>query len=104
MVSLGTSSDRIFSPSGTQSYYVTFAKGFPRYRIGPYVSVFYSEWEDKIIFPFGVNVSLAPQWDFLPMHDGRNTHLLLTYKLAKTNVSLMLIKMRHPGISLGFSF
>jgi len=104
MVTLGTSSDRIFSPPGTQSYFVTFAKGFPRYRVAPYVSIFYSEWEDKILFPFGVNVQLADQWDLMPMHDGRNTHVLLTYKMARVNVSAMLIKMRYPGISVGFSF
>ncbi|MGV3617296.1 MAG: hypothetical protein ACO1SV_18365 [Fimbriimonas sp.] len=104
MVSLGTSSDRIFSPPHTQAYFVTLAKGLPQYRLGPYVGISYSEWEDTLLFPFGLNVSLAPQWDLLGMNDGRNSHLLLTYKLPTTNVSLMLIKMRHPGLSLGFSF
>lgn len=104
MVSLGTSSDRIFSPPGTQSYYVAFAKGFPRYRVAPYVSLFYSEWEDTVIFPFGANVSLSERWDLMPMNDGRNTHVLLTHKWEKANLSAMLVKMRYPGISFGFSF
>ena len=104
MVSLGTSSDRIFSPAGTQAYFVTFAKGLPKYGLGPYVSVSYSEWERKLLFPFGLNVQLAPQWDLLGMNDGRNSHILLTYKLPSTNVSVMYIKMRHLGISVGFSF
>lgn len=104
LVTLGTSSDRIFSPPGTQAYYVTVAKGLPRYRLGPYIGVSYSEWERRLLFPFGVNFAFAPQWDLIGMNDGRNTHLLLTYKLAKTNVSFMLVKMRNPGISLGFSF
>jgi hypothetical protein len=104
MVSIGTSSDRIFSPAGTQAYYITFAKGIPRYRLGPYVGVSYSEWERTLLFPFGLNVQLAPQWDLLGMNDGRNSHVLLTYKMQKANVSLMYIKMRHPGVSVGFSF
>jgi hypothetical protein len=104
MISLGTSSDRIFSPPGTQGYFVTFAKGFPKAKVAPYFSVFYSEWEDRILFPIGMNIQLAPQWDLLPMNDGRNTHVLLTYKMPTINVSAMLIKMSRPGISLGFSF
>ena len=104
MISFGTSSDRIFSPPGYQSYYLTFAKSVPGVPIAPYVSLYYSEWEEKVIFPFGVTFALSPTWDLLPMNDGRNTHVLLTYKMAKTNISLMLIKMKHPGVSLGFSF
>ncbi|WP_038472360.1 hypothetical protein [Fimbriimonas ginsengisoli] len=103
-MSLGTSSDRIFSPPHKQAYFVTFAKGLPRYKLGPYVGVSYSEWERRLLFPFGVNVQLASQWDLLGMNDGRNSHLLLTYKLPSTNVSIMLIKMRRVGISIGFSF
>lgn len=104
MVSFGTSSDRIFSPESTRSYYMTVAKNVPSLRAAPYFSLYYSEWEDRFIFPFGANVALHEQWDLLPMNDGRNTHLLLTYKLESSNITLMLIKMRHPGISYGFGF
>jgi hypothetical protein len=104
MVSIGTSSDRIFSPPHTQSYYVTVAKGFADSRVAPYVGISYSEWERGLLFPFGVNYQLAPQWDFLGMNDGRNSHLLLTYRMSVTNLTAMLVKMRHPGISIGFAF
>jgi hypothetical protein len=104
MVSLGTSSDRIFSPPGMQSYSATFAKSLPGGEIAPYVSLYYSEWERGFIFPFGANVSLNGRWDLMPMNDGRNTHVLLTHKMKRTNVTMMLIKMRHPGVSLGFAF
>jgi hypothetical protein len=57
-----------------------------------------------LLFAFGCNVSLSPRWDFMPMHDGRNTHLLLTYRTANKNISLLLVKMRYPGISVGFGF
>jgi hypothetical protein len=102
MISLGTSSDRIFSPPGYQSYYATFAKRVG--KVSPYVSLFYSEWERGFIFPFGVTIPLNEHWELLPMNDGRNTHVLLTHKLEKMSMSFMLVKMRHPGLSLGFSF
>ncbi|HRF60206.1 MAG TPA: hypothetical protein PLH94_09875 [Fimbriimonadaceae bacterium] len=104
MVSFGTSSDRIFSPEGTRAYFTTFAKGLPGGRIAPYVSVSYSEWEKRFLFPFGANVVLDEHWDVMGMNDGRNTHLLLTYKMPTSNVTLMLVKMRHVGISYGWSF
>lgn len=104
MVSFGTSSDRIFSPEGNQSYYMTVAKSIPGSSVAPYVSLYYSEWEDRFIFPFGANIALSEEWDFLPMHDGRNTHLLLTYKLPGANVTVMLVKMQRFGVSVGWGF
>ena len=104
MVSFGTSSDRIFSPKGTQSYYMTLAKSAPTIHAAPYLSLYWSEWEDRFIFPFGANFVVSEQWDFLGMNDGRNSHALLTYKRESDSVSLLLIKMRYPGISYGFGF
>ena len=104
MVNIGTSSDRIFSPKGTQAVFVTAAKGFPEYKVAPYVSLSYSGWEKKFIFPVGMNFALDPKWDILAMNDGRNSHVLLTYKLPRTSLSALLVKMRYPGVSLGFAF
>jgi hypothetical protein len=63
MISLGTSSDRIGTPPGPHAYYITFAKGIDKLRIAPYLSINYSEFEQRINFPFGVNVGLTTQWD-----------------------------------------
>lgn len=104
MVSLGTSSDRIFSPRGTRATYATFAKSLAKPGSSAYVSLSYSEWEDTLLVPFGATWHLADAWDLTGMHDGRNTHALATYKLPQANVSLLLIKLRHPGISVGFAF
>lgn len=106
MVSFGTSSDRIFTPAGFQTYYVSFAKMIPNSPFAPYVSVNYSEYERGFNFPLGINIALAPEWDLLPMNDGRRSHLLLTYKAPSMNTTLMLIDLRRPkiGISLGFGF
>jgi hypothetical protein len=106
MVSFGTSSDRIFTPEGNQAYYVTFAKGLPETQIAPYLSVSYSEFERRLIYPFGVNMGIHQNWDFLVMNDGRKTHLLLTHKTLSMNTSLMLIDLKRPrwGLSIGFGF
>lgn len=106
MVSFGTSSDRIFTPEGNRAYYVSFAKSIPNSVFAPYISVNYSEFENGFNFPFGVNVALHPSWDVLPMHDGRRTHLLLTYKTLSVNTTFMLIDLKRPrpGISVGFGF
>lgn len=104
MINLGTSSDRIGTPPGPHAYYVTFAKGIPALKAAPYVSINYSEFDQRINFPFGVNIALTKQWDGMFMHDGRKSHLLLTYKADSYNVSLMWIWFKHPGVSISWGF
>lgn len=103
-VSLGTSSDRIFSPPGKQAYYVTLGKSIPNTQLAPYLTFQYSTWEQRMIVPFGINCSLGKSWDAMVQHDGRNTHWLLTWKSATTSVSLLLVKGRYWGVSTGFRF
>jgi hypothetical protein len=104
MVTFGTSSDRIFSPKGEQSYYLTAAKGIPGTVIAPYVGVSWSTWEDRLLFPAGLNLAIAPEWDLMQMYDGRNSHALVTYKTRTVNYSLMMVKMKHFGVSVGIGF
>jgi hypothetical protein len=104
MVNLGTSSDRIGTPAGPHAYYVTFAKSFPQARLGPYVSVNYSEFDREINFPFGLNYQIRPGLTTMFMNDGRKSHLLLTYARENWSVSAMWIWFRHPGISVSFGF
>jgi hypothetical protein len=101
-VSFGTSSDRIFSPEGTQAYFVTLAKGFGKF--GPYVGLSYSSWENRVLMPWGVNYALHLQWDLLLMQDGVNSHGLLTFKQPSYSLSAMLVKMKYPGISVALRF
>lgn len=104
MLSLGTSSDRIGSREGTQGYYLTIAKSVPKWHVAPYFSINYSATDRGINYPFGANIALAPQWDLLPMNDGRRSHLLLTYKQKSYSISLLAVYMRHVGVSVGFAF
>lgn len=106
LVSLGTSSDRIFTPEGNQAYFVTIAKGIPGSSLAPYVSINYSEYESGFNFPCGLNWGITEQYDLLGMSDGRKLHLLFTVKGVSNNVTLMAIDLAHPrfGISLGWGF
>lgn len=104
MVNLGTSSDRIGTPPGPHAYYITIAKGFPEYKVGPYFSVNYSEYDQHLNFPFGVNYRFDANWNALFMNDGRKSHLLLTYARENWSVSAMWIWFKRPGISFSFGF
>lgn len=97
----GTSSDRIFSPAGTRATYITAAKSLSP-SFAPYAGLSYSQWEDRVLVPFGANVALGTPWDLLLMHDGRNTHVLLTRKFERLNVSAIWVKCARLGVSVSF--
>ncbi len=101
LVTLGTSSDRIFSPPGTQSYYLTFAKNVEGTNVAPYLSLNYSEWERGWTLPFGLNYALDPRWSLMIQNDGRNTHWLINHQDRKISYSLLLVKGQHFGLSIG---
>lgn len=101
---LGTSSDRIGSPVGTQAYYVTVAKSFPRLRASPYASVSYSEWDMGVNFPFGVNIDLGRGFSVQPMYDGQRTHLLGTYSTKRMSATLMWVWLERVGVAASFGF
>lgn len=104
MINFNVSSDRLGTPKGPMSYGITFAKGFQNPKIAPYISVRYSEYENGFNFPFGVNIQLNNEWSLMPMNDGRKSHVLLTYSKPSYSVSLMLIWLKHPGISFSWGF
>lgn len=101
---LGTSSDRIGSPEGTQSYYLTAAKYLPPVRVSPYASLNYSEWDDGWNLPFGANVELGGGVSVQPMYDGHRTHLLGTYATDRVSVTLIWAWLERAGaaVSVGF--
>ncbi len=103
MVTLGTSSDRIFSPPGTQSVYATAARSLSN-SAAVYGGVSYGGFEKRPVFPWGVNLRLTERLDGMAMHDGRNTHLMLTQNMGDHNVTLLWVKTRYLGVSIGRSF
>ncbi len=70
----------------------------------PYVSLNYSEHEDGFNVPFGANIFLGNAWVLIPMHDGRKSHLMLTYRERNWSASLLWVWLRHPGVAFSVGF
>jgi len=101
---LGTSSDRIGSPKGEQSYYLTAVKDLHHVPVSAYVSLNYSEWDEAFNVPFGASLNLTHGFSFRPMYDGERTHLLLNYAASSATVSLLWVWLEEPGISVSYGF
>ena len=101
---LGTSSDRIGSPEGTQAYYATFAKNLEVIPVSPYVSLNYSEWDDGFNVPFGAYIHLGHGVSLQPMYDGDRTHLLATYATGRFSVSAIWAWLEEPGVAASVGF
>lgn len=103
---LGTSSDRIGTPSG-QSYYATFSKnlrqatGLP---IAPYVGITYGTYEDRLRPIGGLNISFHERWSSTILFDGVRVHPLLSYGRGRHQFSLLFERGRNPGLSYSISF
>lgn len=101
---LGTSSDRIGSPEGEQSYFLTAAKRHPRWPVSAYVSLNYSEWDDDFNFPFGVEFELSPSFSLRPMYDGQRTHLMINFHGQRQSVSLLWVWLERVGVAYSITF
>ncbi len=101
---LGTSSDRIGSPSGEQSYFATVSKYIPRLRSSFYGSLNYSEWDGKFNVTFGVGFELGKGFSLRPMYDGDQRHVMLNYFTAQYGVSLLYVWLETMDISLSLGF
>ena len=103
-VFLGTSSDRIGSPEGTQAYYATVAKYLPALRTSPYASLNYSEWDDGWNVPFGANVELGGGFSLQPMYDGNRTHLLASFATTRASVTAIWAWLERAGVAVSVGF
>jgi hypothetical protein len=101
---LGTSSDRIGSPAGTQSYFATTSKYFPFLRASIYASLNYSEWDEALNFPIGAGIELGKGFSIRPMYDGERSHLLLNYFAGQAGLSLMYVWLEKFGVSVSAGF
>lgn len=101
---LGTSSDRIGSPKGDQSYYLTVARRHPRWPVSAYLSLNYSEWDDGFNVPFGVEVELGQRFSVRPMYDGDRSHLMLNYQSQRFTTSLLWVWFERFGVAFSTRF
>jgi len=103
---LGTSSDRIGTPSG-QSFYATFSKslkhstGLP---VAPYVGVAYGTFEDRARIIGGLNLSLTERWSSTILFDGVRVHPTANYTYGRHQIGVIFERGRHPGASYSVSF
>ncbi len=103
---LGTSSDRIGTPSG-QSFYATFSKNLKhatRLPIAPYVGVAYGTFEDRARIIGGLSVNLSERWSSTILFDGVRVHPLVNYTHRQHQFGLIFERGRNPGGSYSFSF
>lgn len=103
-VFLGTSSDRIGSPKGEQSYYLTLAKQVPQWPLSGYVSLNYSEWDEGFNVPFGVTVGSWSGLSVRPMYDGERGHLMLNAETDRFTASFLWVWYEQAGVSLAVGF
>lgn len=103
-VFVGTSSDRIGSPRGTQSYYATIAKNLDPLPVSAYATLNWSEWDERVNFPFGANVEVWPGVTLQPMYDGHRTHLMATYSAERWSVTLISAWLERAGVAMSVGF
>lgn len=105
-VILGTSSDRIGTPSG-QSFYGTSSKdlepetGLP---MAPYLGLAYGTYEKKRRGIAGVNLRFGTRWSGLVIYDGVHVHPMASFSRGRHGLSVLFVRFRHPGISYNVVF
>jgi hypothetical protein len=103
---LGTSSDRIGTPSG-QSFYATLSKSLKHLTnlpVAPYVGVAYGTYEDRTRVIGGLNITLNEHWSSTILFDGVRVHPLVNYTHGRHQFGVILERGRHPGASYSISF
>jgi hypothetical protein len=103
---LGTSSDRIGTPSG-QSFYATFSKNLrreTRLPIAPYAGAAYGTYEDRWRAIGGLSVGFTERVTSLVIFDGVHVHPTLSVSHRRHVFSFLLVRGRDPGFSYSITF
>lgn len=103
---LGTSSDRIGTPSG-QSFYATFSKNLKpeiNLPIAPYFGVTYSSYQKRFRPIAGLNIQYPKNFSSTVLFDGVHAHQLYDYNYKRHQFGFMLVKNKTAGVSYNISF
>jgi hypothetical protein len=103
---LGTSSDRIGTPSG-QSFYATLSKSLKHQTgvpVAPYVGVAYGTFDDRARVIGGLNIGFDDHWSSTILFDGVRVHPLVNYTYNRHQFGFILERGRNPGASYSISF
>jgi hypothetical protein len=83
---------------------MTAAKYLAPLHASPYVSLNYSEWDEGLNVPFGVNVELGRGISVQPMYDGDRTHLLGTVTAGRFSGTLIWAWLERFGVAVATGF
>jgi hypothetical protein len=103
---LGTSSDRIGTPSG-QSFYATLSKSLERETnlpIAPYVGIAYGTYENRFRVIGGLNIYFGERWSSTVLFDGVRVHPTVNYTRGRHQFGVIFERGRNPGLSYSLSF
>ena len=103
---LGTSSDRIGTPSG-QSFYATFSKNLKHWTglpVAPYVGAAYGTYEDRLRAIGGLHITLRERWSSTILFDGVRVHPTINYTRGRHQFGVIMERGRNPGASYSVSF
>jgi len=103
---LGTSSDRIGTPSG-QSFYATLSKSFERETglpIAPYIGVAYGTYENRARVIGGLNIYFPKGFSSTILFDGVKVHPLLNYTYKRHQFGFVLAQGKKAGFTYSVSF
>ena len=103
---LGTSSDRIGTPSG-QSFYATFSKNLKRETtlpIAPYGGITYSSYQNRFRPIAGLNIQYPNNFSSTFLFDGVHAHQLYNYNYKRHQFGFMLVKNKTVGFSYNILF
>lgn len=103
---LGTSSDRIGTPSG-QSFYATVSKSLEHstgWPVAPYVGVAYGTFEERARVIGGLNITAGERWSSTILFDGVRIHPTVNYTRGRHQFGVIFERGRHPGASYSVSF
>ena len=103
---IGTSSDRIGTPSG-QSFYATLSKSLKHHTglpIAPYVGIAHGTFDDRTRAIGGLNITFSENWSSTILFDGVRVHPLVNYTRGRHQFGVILERGRNPGASYSVSF
>ena len=103
---LGTSSDRIGTPSG-QSFYATFSKNLQRETslpISPYFGITYSSFQDRFRPIGGINIQYPKNFSSTFLFDGVHGHQLYNYSFKRHQFGFLLVRNKTAGVSYNVLF
>ncbi|HYN86455.1 MAG TPA: hypothetical protein VER32_14490 [Pyrinomonadaceae bacterium] len=103
---VGTSSDRIGTPSG-QSFYATVSKSLRHstgWPVAPYVGLAYGTYEDRLRVIGGLNLTFGERWSSTILFDGVRVHPTANYTRGRHQFGVIFERGRNPGASYSISF